>query len=217
MVTQAPVEMTLPELTPHTGEPLETHGDYDAVSLTDLDLSEQNANNAKFLDCCLTRCRAEGLLLRRARFVETLVVDLKAVTVDLTESVWRDSMLTGGRLGVAAAPGAQLTRVRFRGAKVDFLNLRGATLQDVVFEDCTLGEIDATEASLTDVDFPGSRVDVLGVRGATLARVDLSGATLQTLSGLDHLRGAIVSAAQLIDLAPLLADHLGIVVRDDQD
>ena len=214
MVAQAPAEMALPELTPHAGEPLATHGDYDAVSFTDLDLSGQNANNARLLDCALLRCRADGLLLRRARLVETLVADLQAATIDLTESVWRDSLVTGGRLGAAAAPSAKLTRVRLRGAKIDFLNLRGATLQDVVFQDCVLGEVDAGEATLTDVDFPGSRVDSLGVRNATLARVDLSGATLQTLSGLDHLRGAIVSAAQLLDLAPLLADHLGIVVSD---
>jgi uncharacterized protein YjbI with pentapeptide repeats len=211
----APAELTLPELTPHTGEPLETHGDYDAVSFTDLDLSGQNANNTRFLDCSLLRCRADGLRLRRARLVETLVADLQAVSLDLAESVWRDSLLTGGRIGAAAASSAQLMRVRLRGVKLDFLNLRGATLQDVVFQDCVLGEVDATDARLTDVDFSGSRVDTLGVRNATLTRVDLSGATLQTLSGLDHLRGALISAAQLLDLAPLLADHLGIVVRED--
>jgi uncharacterized protein YjbI with pentapeptide repeats len=99
--------------------------------------------------------------------------------------------------------------------KLDFLNLRGATLQDVVFQDCVLGEVDATDARLTDVDFPGCRLDSFGVRNAALIRVDLSGATLQVLSGLDNLRGAIVSAAQLIDLAPLLADHLGITVSPD--
>jgi uncharacterized protein YjbI with pentapeptide repeats len=201
-------------LTPHPGEPLAPHGDYDAVSFTDLDLSDQSANNARLLDCALLRCRADGVLLRRARFVETLVADLQAATVDLTESVWRDSLVTGGRIGAAAASSAKLSRVRFRGLKLDFLNLRGATLQDVVFQDCLLGEVDVADASLTDVDFTG-RVDSLSVRNATLARVDLSGATLQTLSGLDHLRGAIISAAQLLDLAPLLADHLGIAVRDD--
>ena len=94
-------------------------------------------------------------MLRRARFVETLVADLKAATVDLAESVWRDSMLTGGRLGVAAAPSAKLTRVRFRGVKLDFLNLRGATLQDVVFEDCVLGEVDVSEASADRCRLPG--------------------------------------------------------------
>jgi uncharacterized protein YjbI with pentapeptide repeats len=215
VVAQAPAEIALPDLTPHDGEPLEPHGDYDAVSFTDLDLSGQNANNARLLDCEFRRCRADGLLLRRTRFVETLVADLQAATLDLTESVWRDSLVTGGRIGAVPASSAKLMRVRFRGLKLDFLNLRGATLQDVVFQDCVLSEVDVTDATLTDVDFAGSRVDTLSVRNATLARVDLSGATLQTLRGLDHLRGAIVSAAQLLDLAPLLADHLGIVVSQD--
>jgi uncharacterized protein YjbI with pentapeptide repeats len=214
VAAQAPVEIALPELAPHPGGPLEAHGDYDAVSFTDLDLSGQIANNARFLDCGLTRCRADDVQLRRARFVETLVADLQAATLDLTESVWRDSLVTGGRIGAVPASSAKLTRMRFRGLKLDFLNLRGATLQDVVFQDCVLGEIDVTDATLTDVDFSGSRVDSLSVRNATLARVDLSGATLQLLSGLDNLRGAIISPAQLLDLAPLLAEHLGIVVRE---
>jgi uncharacterized protein YjbI with pentapeptide repeats len=217
MVPQAPTELALPALTPHSGEPLATHGDYDAASFTDLDLSEQNANNTRLLDCAFLRCRADGLQLRRARFVETLVADLQATTIDLTESVWRDSLVTGGRIGAIAGSSTKLSRVRFRGVKLDFLNLRGATLQDVVFQDCVLGEVDAGDATLTDVDFSGSRLDSFGVRNAALTRVDLSRATLQTLSGLEHLRGAIVSAAQLLDLAPLFADHLGIVVSDPAD
>jgi uncharacterized protein YjbI with pentapeptide repeats len=213
VAAQAPADVALPELTPHPGEPLATHGDYDAVSFTDLDLSAQNANNARFLDCAIVRCRADGLQLRRARVVETVMSDLQAATLDLAGSSWRDSLVTGGRIGAVAASSATLMRVRFRGVKLDFLNLRGATLRDVVFENCVLGELDASDATLTDVDFSGSRVDTLAVRNSTLTRVDLSAATLQTVSGLDHLRGAIVSAPQLIDLAPLLAEHLGIVVR----
>jgi uncharacterized protein YjbI with pentapeptide repeats len=211
----APTEIALPELAPHPGTPLESGGDYDAVSFRDLDLSEQNANNARLLDCLVAGCRADGLQLRRAKVVETVVEDLRAVSLDLTESVWRDSLLSGGRLGAVTASGAQLTRVRLRGAKIDFVNLRSAALRDVVFENCVLGELDAADATLTDVAFPGSRLDSLGVRGASLTRVDLSAATLQALSGLDHLRGAIVSAAQLLDLAPLLADHLGIAVAEE--
>jgi uncharacterized protein YjbI with pentapeptide repeats len=215
VAADAPAELALPGLTSQGDAPLEAHGDYDAVSFTDLDVSAQNANNAKFLDCGLVRCRADGLQLRRARLVETLVADLQATTLDLAESVWRDSLVTGGRIGAVAASNAKFTRLRLRGVKLDFLNLRGATLRDVVLQDCVIGEIDAGDATLVDVDFPGTRVDTLSVRNATLTRVDVSGATLQTISGLDHLRGAIVSSAQLLDLAPLLADHLGIVVKPD--
>ena len=215
MAAQAPAEIALPDLSPYSGAALESDGDYDAVSFTDLDLSGQNAGNARLLDCALVRCRADGLRLSRARLVESLVADLQATTIDLGASTWRDCLITGGRIGAASASTAKLMRVRFRGVKLDFLNLRGATLQDVVFEDCLLGEVDATDATLTDVDFAGGRLDTFGVRGATLARVDLSAARLQALNGLDNLRGAVVSPAQLLDLAPLLADHLGLEVRPD--
>ena len=67
-------------------------------------------------------------------------------------------LVTGGRIG-ASRHRREAHAVRFRGLKLDFLNLRGASLQDVVFEDCVLGEIDVSDAGLTDVDFAGSRVD----------------------------------------------------------
>jgi hypothetical protein len=45
--------------------------------------------------------------------------------------------------------------------------------------------------------------------------VDLSGARLRSLVGVESLRGAIVSHEQLVDLAPILAEHLGLEVRSD--
>jgi uncharacterized protein YjbI with pentapeptide repeats len=212
---EPPYDVSLPTLTAFASDALEPHGDYDAVQFVDCDFSKQSANNAKFLDCHLAQCRADGLLLRRARFVECLVTDLAAVGVDLAESVWRDSMLVGGRVGAMTAHAAQFARVRVRGGKYDFVNLRGATLQDVVFEGCLLGEVDAADASLTNVTFVDCRVDDLNVSNATLENVDLRGASLKVLHGLQNLRGAMVSNAQLLDLAPLLADHLGIAVSDD--
>ena len=182
MVAQAPAEIALPELTPHAGDPLAPHGDYDAVSFTDLDLSGQVANNARLLDCALFRCRADGLQLRRARFVETLVADLQAATIDLTESVWRDSLVAGGR------------HRRRRGVerKADagaVPRLEAATSSTCAARPCrtscsrTACSARSTSPTrkLTDVDFAGSRVDSLSVRNATLTRVDLSGATLHAL------------------------------------
>jgi hypothetical protein len=45
--------------------------------------------------------------------------------------------------------------------------------------------------------------------------VDLSGARLRSLVGVESLRGAIVSHEQLVDLAPILAEQLGLEVRSD--
>jgi hypothetical protein len=53
------------------------------------------------------------------------------------------------------------------------------------------------------------------VAEATLSKVDLSGARLRSLVGVESLRGAIVSHQQVVDLAPVLAEQLGLEVRHD--
>jgi uncharacterized protein YjbI with pentapeptide repeats len=112
-------------------------------------------------------------------------------------------------------PGATWTGIRVRGVKLGFVNLAGARLQDVVFEECEIGSLDARAAQLRSVAFVDCTVQELNVTEATLSKVDLSGARLHALVGVESLRGAIVSHEQLLDLAPLLAAQLGVEVRPD--
>jgi len=50
---------------------------------------------------------------------------------------------------------------------------------------------------------------------ALLTKVDLWGATrLEITIGYEALRGATISTAQLLDLAPMLAQALGVKVTD---
>ena len=44
--------------------------------------------------------------------------------------------------------------------------------------------------------------------------MDLRGAALGITAGYDALRGATIDSLQLMALAPLLAHHLGITVKD---
>lgn len=207
-----PHAIVFPELDEFVGSAFERDGDYDAVAFTDCDLREQNGGNSRLTDCLFERCQADGLALRQARLSDCLVNEMTAASLDLTESVWRDCVLSGGRFGALTLAGASLTRVRLRGVKLDFLNLRDAKVEGMVFENCLLGELDAGSARLSDVALEGGRVDNLVLHHSTLQRVDLSRTALHRLGGAESLRGAIVSAAQLMDLAPLLADHLGLTV-----
>ena len=50
--------------------------------------------------------------------------------------------------------------------------------------------------------------------GATLDKVDLRGAQLDITAGFESLRGALMSTAQLMSLAPVLAEQLGIQISD---
>jgi uncharacterized protein YjbI with pentapeptide repeats len=208
-------ESSLPDLTRFDGDRLETHGDYVAIDFVELDLAGQDASDARFLECRLTRCELDGASFRRARILESVVADVDGASVDLDDSTWRDSHIVGGRLGAVSLIGATLTDVRVRGCHLGFLNLAGAHVEDVRFEGCEIGSLDARTAELTAVIFVDCTLQELNVSGATLRKVDLSGARLRSLVGVESLRGAIVSHEQLVDLAPILAEQLGLDVRSD--
>ena len=206
---------SLPELTAFAGTRLMPRQDYDAIEFVDLDLTGQDAADVRILDSSLGHCAVEGLSLRRARILGSLIADAYGASVDFANSTWRNSLVTGGRLGAVQLPGATLTAVRFRGTKLDYLNLSGAQLDDVTFEGCALGDVDARGATLRAVRFGDCSINELNVTEARLAKVDLSGARLSSLIGVDNLRGAIINHAQLLDLAPQLAAQLGVEVRPD--
>jgi uncharacterized protein YjbI with pentapeptide repeats len=213
--TRPPLQVSLPRLTDFDADRLEMDRDYDAIVFAERDFTNQDASDARFLECRLERCCIEGLTLRRARIVDCQLADLYGASVDFSDSTWRDSHMTGGRLGAMTLPGATLTGVRLQGIKLGFANLAGARLEDVVFEECEIGSLDARSAQLRSVAFVDCAVGELNVAEATLAKLDLSGARLRTLVGIESLRGAIVSHEQLIDLAPLLAAQLGVEIRGD--
>jgi uncharacterized protein YjbI with pentapeptide repeats len=123
--------------------------------------------------------------------------------------------MTGGRLGAINLAGAIWKDVRVKGVKLGFVNFAGARLEDVVFEGCEIGGLDAMAARLRSVTLVDCTVQELNVAEATLLKVDLSGARLKSLVGIENLRGAIISHAQMVDLAPLLAAQLGVVVLPD--
>jgi uncharacterized protein YjbI with pentapeptide repeats len=98
--------------------------------------------------------------------------------------------------------------------KANLLDLRGARLTDVAFEDCAIGELDLGDAELRSVRFEATTVDDLAVEGTRMIDVDLTGARLGVVRGIAGLRGARIGPGQLQGLAPLLAATLGIAVGD---
>lgn len=188
-------------------------GDFDSEVFTG-DLSGQDAGTARFLECRFEECDLTELRAPRARFADTTLYAVRGAGVDLAESGWMDCVVSGARLGAVQLYGAELRRVRFEGGKVDFLNLRGATLREVQFVDCVLTEPDFGGATLKQVMFEGCRMVGPDFNQAQMTAVDLSGAHLAAPRGLASLSGATISRLQLFDLAPVLADQLGITVAD---
>lgn len=195
------------------GDPLEDEGDYDGV-LIEGDHADAEVRNARFSECAL---RDAALL--RADLAASQIADVWMRATDLTgaslaESSWRDTYVRDSVLAGTELVSAQLRRVTFEGCKLVGVNFRAARLTDVVFRDCALRDCDLGGATAKNVRFPGSRVE-LALHGAELEQVDLrEAAGIAVTEGVPALRGAIVNHLQLLELAPVLAASIGLLVRD---
>jgi uncharacterized protein YjbI with pentapeptide repeats len=210
-----PNGVALPTLRPFGDEGLEPHGDYDAVHFAALDLAGQVADDAAFVGCWLERCGLDGVSMRRARVADCRLDELHATSLDAVDSTWRDTLLTVRRIGALLATGASWSSVRVRGGRLDLLDLSGAKLHGVAFEDCSVGELDLGTVDARDLTFEGCQIEVLDVTGARLARVDLTGSEIGAVRGVAGLRGATITPAQLVALAPQLAANVGLRLRSE--
>jgi uncharacterized protein YjbI with pentapeptide repeats len=95
------------------------------------------------------------------------------------------------------------------------VNFRDAQLTEVAFDSCILRDVDFTGAALRRTAFGGSRLTGVTLSHTKLDQADLRGAQLGLTTDAESLRGAIVTSAQIADMAALLAETLGIVVADD--
>lgn len=207
-------EVRLPPLEPYGGGELEPDGDYDGLEFREEDFAGQDGGGARFMDCALTGCALDETRLHHARVLDSVLTGLRGVGTDLAESTFRDVEVVDARLGGVQLHGAVLERVVIRGGKIDYLNLRKAKLRDVVFEGCVLVEPDFGGARLERVEFVDCALKGADLTGATLTDVDLRGAAALEISrGVDRLAGAVISPAQLLDLAPVLAAEMGVRVE----
>ncbi|MFF7448247.1 MULTISPECIES: pentapeptide repeat-containing protein [unclassified Streptomyces] len=207
-------EVRLPPLVAYEGGGLEPDGDYDGLGFTEVDLAGQDGSGARFMDCALTGCALDDTRLRHARLLDSVLSGVRGVGTDLSEATLRDVEVVDARMGGVQLHGAVLERVVIRGGKIDYLNLRSARLRDVVFEGCVLAEPDFGGARLERVEFVDCALRRADLTGVTLRDVDLRGAAeLDITRGVERLAGAVISTAQLLDLAPVLAGQLGIRVE----
>ncbi len=150
---------------------------------------------------------------RAASLVDSVVERADVVALSAAESGWWNVEVLQSRIGSAELYDAALRNVHFVRCKLGYLNLRGANLTDVAFTDCVIEDLDLMRATATRVSFSGTRVSRLELSGSKLEDVDLRGASLADIGSLEGLRGATITLDQLLEIAPALAERLGIKVE----
>ena len=187
--------------------------DREGERFVDLDLRDLNLTGSTFQDCEFAGVSFNGVQLRGSRFVDTLFSDPFAPVFLAARSTWRSVLIESPRLGSAELFESALNSVHILGGKIDYLNLRNATLTDVLFENCVITDLDLAGAKSTRVSLLNCRVGTLESANATNSSLDLRTTEFAAINGLDGLAGATIDDYQLSLLAPVMASHLGLVVE----
>jgi uncharacterized protein YjbI with pentapeptide repeats len=182
-------------------------GRYNRVEADGLELG-----GTDFAECEFQGVSFNDTQLRGSSFRDCLLGELYSPVFRAARTTWRDVELHNPRLGSAELYESGWQSVRIDGGKLDFLNLRGAKLTDVLITDCIINELDLGSAAGTRVALKNCTLGSLDVGGARLKDFDLRGTEFRSISGLGSLAGVVIDEYQLGLLAPLLAAHLGLTV-----
>jgi hypothetical protein len=205
--------ISLPELGIGRADQLGPRVDVDRVGFTDVDLSGVDLTGGRLEECAITRCRLEDAKLSAVRLLDCRLEGLDTPVLKASRPTWRGVELTASRIGSAELYDGQWRSVRVADCRLGYLNFRQGTLEDVLFTGCQIEELDLAGATLRRVGFVDCVIETLTVKGARMSDVDLRGIDLRTVSDVAGLSGATVGAAQLLELAPLLATEFGILVE----
>jgi len=167
---------------------------------------------ATFVGCELIGVALFEADLTAARFSDSRVTRVNTPVLKAPDASWTGSVLEGSRIGAWEGYGAHLRATQFIGRKVTYANLRGASLTDAVFTDCTFDELDLMDCTGARVAYANCTIGLLTLHRTKIASFDLRGASIGAVSGMDGLRGATMTEDQIAMLATQFADHLGIVV-----
>ncbi|CAN5298763.1 pentapeptide repeat-containing protein [soil metagenome] len=192
-----------------------TSGDYRERELFDgTDFTGYDLGGCSFLECRFDSVTLTDAELRGSRFIESVFDAPFAHSLKATRTTWRDVRIERPRWGSAELFDSELESVHIRGGKIDYLNLRGSRLTNVIVEECAITDLDLGDFTGNRIAFVNCRVGTLDVTRATCTNVDLRTSTFSGLHGLAGLAGTIIDDGQLSLFAPLLAEHLGLRVEN---
>lgn len=200
------------DLVDNEGALLRAGDSRDGERFGQVDFAGRDLTGITFRECAFESVSFDGAKLRGATFAECLASELHAPVFSAPFSRWHDVRVERSRLGSVEIYEADVRGVALDGCKLDYVNLRNASVTDVLLANCLIEELDLGGANVQRLELQNCRIGTLDVGGARLKDVDLRSSDFTALHGLEGLRGATIDDSQLSLLAPLLADHLGLIV-----
>ena len=184
------------------------------LELVEADLSGGDLSALTLLSCRFSEVFANDTDLAAARLVDCRLERLSATYLHSPRSTWRTVELIDSRIGAWELYDADVESLLMENCRLGFTNLAGTALRDVLIRATRIDELDLSGIDAQRVRFEDCRVGTLRLHGGGLSDVDLRGLEMRVVSGVGSLAGATINGQQLSELAPLLAQHLGLRVTD---
>jgi uncharacterized protein YjbI with pentapeptide repeats len=150
--------------------------------------------NLALSDVHLTRCNLTNLKAPGASWVRTRI---------------ESSSLTG-----LICTEARLRQVTFADCRADLASFGASELETVLFRDCRLKQADFSDARLALVRFESCDLSEVDFARVGCREVQFQDCTLDGIRGVESLRGAAMSHADMLAAAGTFAEALGIEVLD---
>lgn len=168
----------------------------------------------EFDEASFVSIEAESADLAKISIMDSTLQKCNLSAAKITESLWRRVTMSDSRMSGVIWYDAILKDVEITNCKLDLANFRSTKFKNVVFKDCVLTGADFLGAELTNVIFDSCDINDIDVNGCTMKNVDLRGSTFTVIKGAKNLAGATMSRQQLIMLAPIFANEIGIKIED---
>jgi uncharacterized protein YjbI with pentapeptide repeats len=134
--------------------------------------------------------------------------------VDAREGLLRRVVVRGSQLVGFGLSGGQATDVSIVDSSLELASFAGTTLRSVRFERVNLSEVSFQYARLEMVEFVDCRLTGADFRRAKLRSCAIRGASLESVVGVDSLRGLQMPWEDVLASAGALASALGIAIED---
>jgi len=157
----------------------------EGVSLSACEIPAARFQDVRFVKCDLSNASLRGFEARRVEFIDCRLIGMAA-----TECQWQDVLVQNCDGRYVQLNDGRIRTGEFRASDFSEADFRGTDLEGTSFAQVLLSRADLSHSKLRNADLRGAAIDGI-------------------LVGSEDVRGAIVTAAQAMELARLL----GLVIK----
>jgi|GEM_PF-5848776 len=104
--------------------------------------------------------------------------------------------------------------VVFSSCKLNMANFRYSKFKRVLFVDCEISEADFSGSSFELVVFENCTIEKVRFEQCTVKSLDVSESQISDTFGWLSMKNVTISPVQLIEISPLIAQEIGLQIRD---